>query len=305
MQKLQIPSTLNQPSRDRRNTMAKLIQLRQRIKAIETIKKITHAMRLISMSTHSHLKALQDPLLLYTDALNQIFDELLSAAPGWRNPLIHAPESPYHKILFIIVGSQKGLCGSFNTHLFKVIHHHLQTAGYAADRLAIIAIGQKAIDFTRSLGSYRLQHAYEKFNAQNIESIAQEITRTIISAKEPYQSVLIASNLFKSFFAQKPQITQLTPFKPYQAKESDRTDDITWEQSPAELLDALIPQYFTSQIHYFLFQSLLAEHAARFISMDTATRNANSLLETSRLEYNKLRQAKITKELTELIGSFN
>lgn len=292
---------------DRRNTMAKLIQLRQRIKAIETIKKITHAMRLISMSTHSHLKALQDPLLLYTDALNQIFTDLLSTAPGWRNPLVHTDASLHLRTLFIIIGSQKGLCGSFNTHLFKVIHHHFDKTKYDFNQLDIIAVGQKAVDFTRSLGKYPL-HAYEKYNAHLIGSITQEITSTITTAAIPYQSVLIASNLFKSFFAQKPQITQLTPFKIHPAKESsittDLTDDIIWEQPATELLDALIPQYFTSQVHYFLFQSLLAEHAARFISMDTATRNANSLLETSRLEYNKLRQAKITKELTELIGSF-
>ncbi len=285
--------------------MAKLIQLRQRIKAIETIKKITHAMRLISMSTHSHLKSLQDPLTAYTHALNRIFGELLVASPRWYNPIIHANEHTNNKTLLIIIGSQKGLCGSFNTYLFKAISNHLDKVKYPSHELDIIAVGQKAIDFVRNVGTYPLKYSYDKSNAHRIESISQEIAHMLVYAPAPYRSVLIASNLFKSFFTQKPHITQLIPFEQRDIKESELHDDYIWDQSSNELLDALIPQYLTSQIHYFLFQSLLAEHAARFISMDTATRNANSLLEATRLEYNKLRQAKITKELTELVGSFS
>ena len=82
--------------------MAKLIQLRQRIKAIETIKKITHAMRLIAMSTHSHLKSLQDPLSTYTHTLDTIFAELSAITPTWHHPIIHPPAHKDGKTLFII-----------------------------------------------------------------------------------------------------------------------------------------------------------------------------------------------------------
>lgn len=285
--------------------MAKLIQLRQRIRAIETIKKITHAMRLISMSTHSHLKSLQDPLTAYTHALNGIFLELSAASPRWHNPIIHAHEhTNNNKTLLIIIGSQKGLCGSFNTYLFKLITNHITKVNYLPHDLDIIAVGQKAIDFVRTLKIYPLKYAYEKNNAHRIEPISHEIAHMIVHAPSPYRSVIIASNLFKSFFTQKPHITALIPLKAPNEKVVEITHDYIWEQPSPEILNALVPQYLTSQIHYFLFQSLFAEHAARFISMDTATRNANSLLEATRLEYNKLRQAKITKELTELVGSF-
>jgi F-type H+-transporting ATPase subunit gamma len=281
--------------------MAKLIQLRQRIKAIETIKKITHAMRLIAMSTHSHLKSVQDPLSSYTHALDAIFAELSAMAHTWQNPIIHPTSQKNGKTLLIIIGSQKGLCGSFNTNLFKLISYHLDKKLYP--HLELIVIGQKAIDFSKTL-PYPIKHSYKKLNEARIESIAQEVMHSLVYASPFYQSVVIASNIVKSFFTQKPHITKLIPFELPATKKNELLDDYIWHQPSQEILDTLIPQYLASQIYYYLFQSLLAEHAARFISMDSATRNANSLLETTRLEYNKLRQAKITKELTELVGSF-
>jgi F-type H+-transporting ATPase subunit gamma len=282
--------------------MAKLIQLRQRIKAIETIKKITHAMRLIAMSTHSHLKSLQDPLTTYTHTLDTIFAKLSAITPNWHHPIIHPEKAS--KTLLIIIGSQKGLCGSFNTNLFKLITYHLQKNSYPS--LEIIAIGQKAIDFTHNhLAAYPLKHSYKKLNASRIESIAHEIAHMLIYAPMPYQAVIIASNTFKSFFVQKPHISTLIPFEFQHTTINELSNDYIWDQPPADVLNISVPQYLDSKIYFYLFQSLLAEHAARFISMDSATRNANSLLEATKLEYNKLRQAKITKELTELVGSFS
>lgn len=282
--------------------MSKLIQLRQRIKVIETIKKITHAMRLISMSKHSHLKSLQEPIDSYNSQFNALFAQLLSAAPLWQNKIINPSLDDTAKTLLIIIGSQKGLCGGFNTHLFKLVSHHLDKQNYPSDQLDIIAIGQKAVDFTFALKQYTVKHSYEKSNTQHMESIAQEITHTIIHAQPSYHTVLVASNIFKSFFLQKPHIKKIIPFIP-DTSSSQNFDDFMWEQTPQEMLDTLVAQYLSSDLSYFIFQSLFAEYAARFISMDGAMRNAESLLDAAKLEYNKVRQTKITKELTELVSS--
>lgn len=119
-----------------------------------------------------------------------------------------------------------------------------------------------------------------------------------------YASIIVISNGLKSFFLQKPQKTILLPI----AHTTDVTTheelgDFVWEQDISSLYDAALKQYIEVNLHFQLFQSLLAEHAARFISMDNATRNAKNLLEKARLDYNKLRQAKITKELTELAST--
>ncbi len=282
--------------------MSKLIQLRQRIKAIETIKKITHAMRLIAMSSHSHLKHKQEPISTNMQRLKALLSKKKQKAPGWINPIIHPNKSSGNSSLIILVGSQKGLCGAFNSHLFKIFDTYLSQ--HASEPMDFIFIGQKAIDFTRDKKMGTVKHSYEKFTIQRLGAISKEITHTIMHAPKPYQSILVFSNTFKSFFVQKPSIATLVPVETKKDSEHDDANDFYWEQKPAQLLDTIVPQYLESQLYFLLFQSLLAEHAARFLSMDTSTRNADKLLTLTKLEFNKQRQAKITKELTELSGSY-
>ncbi len=292
--------------------MSKLIQLRQRSKAIETIKKITHAMRLISMSTHSHLQHLQDSLNRYTREVDQLFTQLMTYAPKWRNPIIHPSEDSSQKTAIILIGSQKGLCGSFNTQLFKLFTKEIRERN--EQQFDLITVGQKVVDFSKTDEHRQIKKSYAKFTANLLVPIAREIAVSLIDAEPHYTSVLIFSNLFQSFFVQKPHVTELIPIAPPEsfrlrssfAGHADTHDksEFSWEESPETILNALLPQYLESKLQHFLFQSLIAEHAARFISMDSATRNAKELLEANNLEYNKLRQAKITKELSELIGSY-
>jgi len=282
--------------------MSKLIQLRQRSKAIETIKKITHAMRLISMSTHSHLQHLQDSLTRYTREVDQLFTELMLYAPKWDNPIIHPGEDEKPKNAIILIGSQKGLCGSFNTQLFKLFHQYLSE--HHLDQFDLITVGQKAADFSKQHKQGTDKQSYEKFTVYRLISIARDITQLLINEQPHYTSVLIFANYPKSFFIQKPELHDLVPFKTAKPLDMPNEKDLTWEESPETLLDILMPQYLEAKLQDILFQSLVAEHSARFISMDSATRNAKDLLEANNLEYNKLRQAKITKELTELIGSY-
>ena len=134
-----------------------------------------------------------------------------------------------------------------------------------------------------------------------------ELLELLIAHRPPFSPVSVISNKLKTFFNQKAHETVLIPFETRDIMRAQnlpqQTEEYYWEQPPQELLDQLAYQTLQVQIQYLLFQSLLAEHAARFISMDNATRNAQSLLEDTQLLYNKLRQAKITKELTELVSS--
>lgn len=282
--------------------MSKLIQLRQRIKAIETIKKITHAMRLIAMSSHSRLKHKQEPLSAYTQELNELFAKLIAYAPHWTHPIIHPKQSPEQSILVILVGSQKGLCGGFNSHLFKQFDAFVEQN--SQKKIDVVAVGLKAVEFMRDKKNGMLKHSYEKFAPARLNTIAHEIVHTIMHSKKPYGSVILLSNIFKSFFVQKPSTAILIPMPQEAAQTTYDANQLHWEQTAPELLDSLVTQYLEGQLYFLLFQSLLAEQAARFISMDSATRNAEKLLTAAKLDFNKLRQAKITKELTELVGSY-
>lgn len=281
--------------------MAQMIQIRQRIKAIETIKKITHAMRLISMSSHTKLKGLQEPLFAYKNQLSHLFATIKHYNQNWIHPIFN-PTSVENKHLVILVGSQKGLCGNFNNTLFYFFDDEIRELNSAAT--SFIAIGKKAVEHLQKKGIVPLA-TYKSITATTIDSIARSIIHDITNAQAGYSSVTLFANCAKTFFMQKPQKHTLIPFTAEgTVEQTDHTDDYYWEQSIDSILNKLAEYLMATHLHAILFDSLLAEQAARFISMDGATRNADNLLEQTRLTYNKLRQFNITKELAELMGNF-
>ncbi len=277
--------------------------MRQRIKTIKTIKKITHAMRLISMSTHSRLKHKEDPLTYYCNSIEHLFFKIKHSFPGWHNPIIMPRKSHRHKDLIILIGSQKGLCGTFNSLLFKSFESIF--SNYDRKHVQLIAVGKRAADYLKASNFAPLIATYDKFTTITFSAILEKISNTILKADPTFHSVTVVSNVLKTFFLQKPKATSLIPLTRNIRDESQELpEEYAWEQPPQELLDMLANLFIQSSLEHLLFQSLLAEQSARFLSMDSATHNAESLLEKAELTYNKLRQAKITKELTELSGSY-
>jgi len=182
--------------------MSELIHLRQRMKAIETIKKITHAMRLIAMSSHAQLKHQEPPLREYVNTTLNLFTKAQTSDPIWRHPLMHPEISPESKQLIILVGSQKGLCGNFNT---AILHHYdYEMAALTNKPVDIIAVGKKAVDHIKHDKRVTLISNYEKFSIHNLFTIAQEIIDYIMHSGTNYSTIQVMSNIPVSFFYQKP-----------------------------------------------------------------------------------------------------
>jgi F-type H+-transporting ATPase subunit gamma len=262
-------------------------------------------MRLISMSARSHLKSKELPLREYMQTISSLLAQIQQHAPHWQNPLLNPLHDGPHNPLVIIIGSQRGLCGNFNTTLFHFFQKTIAKAPHAGGVIPVIPIGKKAVIYCENNPLFKIIKSYPELHAKKIEAISQELTQLLESQQPAFTHVTIFSNTLKTFFVQKPQETPLIPLSLKTEEKSPNTNpiDYEWEQSPTSLLDQLARQTILINLHYLLFESLLAEHAARFISMDNATRNAQTLLEETTLHYNKLRQAKITKELTELVSS--
>lgn len=281
--------------------MAQLMQMRRRIKTIETIKKVTNAMRLIAMSGHTKLKSKETIIHSYTQAIEQLYYQIKALTPPEFEPLMRPGTVVNPTPLVILVGSHKGLCGTFNEALFKLF----ESSFPATTSIDLVALGSKAIAFAQTYSNIPLLERFEKFSRTNLNETVWRLTKIIQKPEKPYHTVLIASNVLKTFFNQKPVITQLLPLDPNKKIDirSDLFDDYIWEQPAEQLARDLAQLYIEAQLHQALFRSLLAEQSARFISMDNATRNAEGLLDMSKLQYNKLRQAKITREITELVSS--
>lgn len=282
--------------------MSQLVQLRQRISTIETIKKITHAMRLIAMSTHSRLRNKQEPLAHYQKTIRTIYARVKASLPPANKVMLTTTNNQELPELIIVIGSQKGLCGTFNNSLFSAFEKEIKTKDAAS--VLYIAVGKKAVDYLTLKRKFSCIATFDHFTIKTLPTIAQKIISLIIS-ENSFSKVSVISNKFKTFFLQIPEVTPLLPVDDSFLKETPAQEKIeyVWEQNAEVIVQTLAQFYLTSSLEDLLFQSLLAEQAARFISMDSATRNAEQLLEKSTLDYNKLRQAKITKELTEITGS--
>jgi F-type H+-transporting ATPase subunit gamma len=278
--------------------MAELIHMRQRIKTVETIKKITHAMRLVSMSAHAKLGKQFAAIKTYHASISAILNQV-NALAALNN---HKTESPGpQRTLLIAVGSQKGLSGSFNSVLFYELSAYLSRQNRFVQ---IISVGKKMVDLVSSTYKNRNIVSFPNLSATQAPAIAQTITERIIANQNNFTSVMILSMVPKNFFIQMARTTPLLPLQLDHETPAPISHDYLWESDPAQLMEQLTKQYITSTIYKALLESLVAEQAARFVSMDSATRNAEKILEATKLKYNKLRQAKITKELLELADTF-
>jgi len=285
--------------------MAQLIQMRQRIKAIETIKKITHAMRLISMSMHSRLRNRAPHIEEYQKEINELFEKVSRSTSSWKSPIMHPETTTNAQSLLILVASEKGLCGNFNSNLFKFFEQSIPEQ--KLNNVSIITVGKNAINYTKKRNFKNILKTFEPFSSARLDFVAGSIIDIIQNAEKPFSSVTVVANTLKSFFVQQPHSTTLIPFEKSTTEQTPSTrtrEPYSWEQEPHEILEDLAVQFLTARMYHLLFQSILSEQASRFISMDNATRNAKQLLEDTQLRYNKLRQAKITSELTELSASF-
>lgn len=279
--------------------MAQLLRIRQRLKAVATIKKITSAMRLIARSAMSQLAARVENMDNYH---SKVKDLLSIVAP--HASLVKSSFLPHRSIvenkLYIIVGAQKGLCGNFNNQLGYWLYKNNSLLTQSS--VTLMAIGKSTTDFLARKG-YPVKHTFGMLSAQTVHDVTYEIIRYIKSSSVPYSEVIVMSNKSKNFFSHELTETVVVPLvSEYDTKE--QSEDFIFDQEPYIILEKLIENYSYNIMYMKLLTSLLAEQNARFIAMDNATRNANQFLDTMKRQYNKMRQAKITKELTELTAHF-
>lgn len=286
--------------------MATLSHLKQKIKSIGTTKKITHAVRLTSMSLYTQMEKKSDTLQQHTKIVRDLFNTLVVSADDWKSPLLFPEDLFDRRPLFVVVASARGLCGSLNSNLFRNINSALCIDEQQAP--CWIAIGQKAIKFVREKNNGSILCSYNELTTHNLATIADDVLQQILNASPLFTSVTIFHTTLKSVFIQKPAKSVIIPFSHSEldnkeVKNEAASHAVIWEQPREEIIAHLTTLYMRSIVINYLFQSLLAEHASRFVAMDAASSNADNMLDDLTLHYNKMRQAAITKEVSELSAS--
>ena len=278
--------------------MPALIDLRRRIKSVKNTQQITKAMKTVSTAKFKKAQRTVQEGRPYWHNSPALVGCLASWAEDCDSPLLAEREE--HRIQVVVITSDKGLCGAFNSNLLVRTLSFLKDKSKTSDP-RLILVGKKAVNFFKRL-PYPVDLAYadkvEKLSLKELRKIGRDLMR--LYAFQKTDGVYIAYNEFKSILA--PRIT-LTRVLPVSTPEEEEPGAVApdWEPDEARLLDYLLPLYVESQIYHAFFESLAAEQAARMMAMDNATRNAEDLISNLFLLLNKLRQASITKELLEIM----
>jgi len=275
--------------------MSRLIQLLRQIQAAETIKKTTNAMRLIAMTNHMRLRQNTQEVEAYKIKL----EEWLSTITDLGRSVPRVPDTAPtpKKTLYVVVGSQKGLCGMFNVQLATFAKKEM-TGTFPPD---VLIIGKHMRDTLRYQGVEPII-AHDEFNTKSLFAIASNIAQLILAPT--YKYVRLFYTKPKTFFVHERESHIFYRSTYMTTCANPDANPYNWEQPFQETFNAVANLTLKAQLEYMFMSSLLAEAASRFLSMDSATRNADDLISSMRIDYNKLRQTAITRELIDLSGSF-
>jgi F-type H+-transporting ATPase subunit gamma len=287
--------------------MPALIDLRRRIRSVRNTQQITQAMKTVSTAKFKKSQR----LVLQARPYWHTFPSLLHRALLWdttdQHPLLEEREE--QKGILIVVTSDKGLCGAFNSNLLSKALDYCKVKSRTCD-LKLVLMGKKAVTFFRRQ-PFDVERSYidqiHKLTVEDLRELSLFLMQEYIYCRT--DAVYVVYNEFKSILTPRIILIKLLPVEIHK-KEEHHFQGVEhehfglppdWEPGKSHLLRVLVPKYIETQIMHFFSESLAAEHAARMMAMDNATQNAEDLIEDLTLVLNKVRQASITKELLEIM----
>ena len=286
--------------------MASLKEIRNRIVSVQSTQKITGAMKLVSAAKLRRAQTAIIGLRPYSNKLNEILSNLSASVENSENSPLFA-QRDIKKILLIVITSNRGLCGSFNSSIIKEVSKIVDNkykAQFESGNLELICIGKKGKEQLEKkfniVGFY--DTILEKAGFEQIAQISEQLMQDF--TEEKYDRVEVLYNKFINPATQRIELENYLPIENIQTTESAQNNVVEYifEPSQAELLDVLIPKILKIQLYKTLLDSIASEHGARMTSMSKATDNATELLRDFKLKYNNARQAAITNELNEIVG---
>jgi F-type H+-transporting ATPase subunit gamma len=287
--------------------MPSLKEVKSRINTTISTQQITKAMKMVSAAK---LRRAQDRITQmrpFAQKLNAILKNLSAAQTGGDNDNWYSDVREENKILIVAISSDRGLCGSFNSNVFKAVNRLIDEKyadQFRKGNVTVLSIGKKTGDYygkrkCNLIGDYTL--LFSQLNYDNIAKASQFIMQSFRDGK--FDKVEVVYNEFKNVATQILRVEQLLPILPPQENQvSTNQTDYIYQPSQEEILTGIIPKSLTVQLYKAVLDSNAAEHGARMTAMDKATDNAGELLKQLKLTYNRTRQAAITKEILEIVG---
>jgi|TARA_B100001175_G_scaffold159833_1_gene135406 F-type H+-transporting ATPase subunit gamma len=288
--------------------MPNLKDLKTRISSVKSTRKITSAMKMVAASKLRRAQELAESSRVYAESLSLILSSLSGGSKDNSDlPEVLVGRANPKVALLIINSSDRGLCGGFNSTLFRSAVAWIKDKKSKNIEVKLMPIGKKASAFYKR-SDLEIIENFEDINSNDRQLEVSENVKNKISElfeSQAIDEVSILYNKFVSAIAQEPTFKSLIPLEQSESEEgSEETTNSSFEFEPDknELLEYLIPRNFMTQVYGCILESSAAEHAARMTSMDNATRNAGDMIDSLTMTYNRTRQAVITKELIEIIS---
>lgn len=283
--------------------MPTLRDIKRRIKAVESTSKITKAMKMVAAAKFRKAQQRMFEMRPYADKMNSVLSNLAGVAEGDIHPLLEA--RPRKTVEVLVITSDRGLCGAFNTNILKAASRHVNELKQEGFDVTISSVGRKARDYYKRR-NIALRKSWTGISGKISYSSAQEIADDVIEnyVNETADEVVLIYNEFKSVVAQKVIVKKILPIGSIEEEggEALPVAIFLYEPSQQEVFSRLLPKYIEIQVFHALLESQASEEAARMSAMENATKAANDMIGNLTLQFNKARQAAITKELMDIVG---
>ncbi len=281
--------------------MASLKSIKKRIVSVKNTRQITKAMKMVSAAK---LRRAQENVVAarpYAQKMGEVLQSLAGNLQGELHPLLEKREAK--KLLLLIVTSDRGLCGGFNSNLCKAGERYIKEKTAEFDHISLMTIGRKGYEFLKNRHTIHknLSNIISKPNYQAAAMVAQDIIEGYMA--EEFDQVVMLYNSFRTVMTQDITFQQLLPIQPEANTAVDEVGvEYIYEPSVDDLLTQILPKNIEVQIFKAMLESVAGEHGARMTAMDSASKNASEMIGKLTLQYNRARQAAITTELMEIIS---
>jgi F-type H+-transporting ATPase subunit gamma len=286
--------------------MASLKDVQTKIGGVKKTSQITSAMNMVAAAKLRGAQQKMEDFRPYTEKFNQAMTSLSANMESGQFPLMEVRD--VQAVEIVIVTSDRGLCGSFNSNIFKAAEELISQYESEGKKVSLVCVGKKGNGYFKKTGKIRkaytdIMGSFQMFNAR---SIAQDVAANFLAAESDKVHVIYGK--FMSVAVQRPEMEVLLPVQPEISESEDAAaagaaaGDYIYEPSPTEIMDVLLPLYMNVMIYHAMLETGASEHAARMTAMDNATRACKDMIHDLTLLYNKARQAGITAELMDIVG---
>jgi len=281
--------------------MANAKELRKKIGSIKNTQKITSAMEMVAASKMRKAQERMSRGRPYSDEIRSVIGHIAKASPEYRHQFMK--EREVKRIGYIIVTTDKGLCGGLNINLLKATVLDIKKWVEREVEVDLCLIGKKGIQFFKSYGGNVVAASGHVSESPAVADLIGSI-RVMLDAFEEdrVDKIFLANNVFVNTMMQTPTINQLVPLAPIDDDSLNSRWDYIYEPDARELIEGLIQRFIESQVYQAVVENVACEQAAKMIAMKSATDNAGDLIDELQLIMNNARQSAITRELSEIVG---